>query len=120
MSNDPRRVIERYTDAYNQCDSATIAACLPAVQRRIGVGVSADMTREQNMARVVAVLERRPAFVNHLLTVQGEYVTAAWTASFDAPDSGAREEMSSIEVFRVVDGVITEVWNAPIGPGGWR
>jgi len=46
---------------------------------------------------------------------EGELVTWVWNCTSDRDDT----VHSGIEIFRVVDGRITEVWNAPYGDALW-
>ena len=49
--------------------------------------------------------------------VQGELVSLTYTMTFGPV--GSTEVISGIEIFRIVDGRITEVWNPPYGKGLW-
>jgi predicted SnoaL-like aldol condensation-catalyzing enzyme len=48
----------------------------------------------------------------------GEYVTVAWNGVVATADS-AEQRQASIEIFRVVDGLISEVWIAQETEGLW-
>lgn len=64
------------------------------------------------------------------LTSDDEYVTWIWnmtapldtdlaTMDFPMVKTSTTIEMCGVEIFRVVDGRITEVWNPPVAAGNW-
>ncbi len=116
----PADVIAAYTDAYNRRDVEAVLSFLPEQQVRHEVGERQLLASADNRARIEAFLARFPTatFTNHLVTVDGELVTIVWSLTM-ATEAGAETSISSIEVFRVVGGTITEVWNAPAASGVW-
>jgi hypothetical protein len=73
---------------------------------------SRNLTRAEAKERIRSAIERFPdlSFTFHYRLVDGEFATDIWDSTYtDA--SGEKKVMSGIEVFRVVDGRITEVWN---------
>lgn len=49
----------------------------------------------------------------------GEHVTIVYDSTMTNAD-GSRIPVAGIEVFRVVDGKITEAWNCGYGQGVWQ
>jgi predicted SnoaL-like aldol condensation-catalyzing enzyme len=49
----------------------------------------------------------------------GEHVAIVYNSTMTLTD-GADHAIGSIEVFRVIDGRITEVWNSGYGQGVWQ
>ena len=85
----------------------------PLVRRCIGKRV--ELSHEEQMERVEAFRGRGLFFERVLQFSEGGFVTWVWNCS-NAQDS---EIFSGIEIFRVVDGRITEVWNSPYGDELW-
>jgi predicted SnoaL-like aldol condensation-catalyzing enzyme len=82
-------------------------------------GAVHQITLTENMQRVVDGRAGYPGvqFSSDVTTVDGELVTSCYSLRWSGPEGV--QTMSGIEVFRVVNGRITETWNVPPAPGGW-
>jgi SnoaL-like domain len=74
------------------------------------------MSMEQNIVRINAFLEKYTGvtFVNRCVVADEDHVVTC----FDATLANGRV-ISGIEVFKVVDGKVTETWNSLPGSGAW-
>ena len=121
--SDPRSVIERWTEVWNEGRLEWIPDLVADPCLRHHPGKSDKFTVVDNVERVRAGRKQFPgvAFENVVLTVDGEYVTSVFTMRWNDPDAdGGRREAAGIEVFRVEDGLITETWTAELASGPWR
>jgi len=78
-------------------------------------GKRVELSHTEQVARVEAFREQGMVFERVLQFSEGELVTWVWNCTSDRDDT----VHSGIEIFRVVDGRITEVWNAPYGDALW-
>ncbi|OBB67841.1 nuclear transport factor 2 family protein [Mycobacterium sp. 852014-50255_SCH5639931] len=89
---------------------------------RHGVGEAHTLTRDQAVSRVKDVWAMFDKLRFDLNVVaagdDGEHVAIVYDSSMTTKD-GAESNVASIEVFRVVDGKITEVWNCGYQQGVW-
>ncbi len=89
---------------------------------RHGVGEAHTLTRDQAVSRVKDVWAMFDKLRFDLNVVaagdDGEHVAIVYDSSMTTKD-GAETNIASIEVFRVVDGKITEVWNCGYQQGVW-
>lgn len=86
------------------------------------VGEAHRLTREQAVQRVADVWQLFDSLRFDLNIVvageDGEHVAIIYDSSMTTED-GTETEVASIEVFRVVAGKITEVWNCGYKQGVW-
>jgi predicted SnoaL-like aldol condensation-catalyzing enzyme len=77
------------------------------------------MSISENVARIGDFLARaqRMDFDNVVVVQDDTHVASAYNITFGSGDSV--QTVSGIEIFRVVDGKITETWNSAIQPGEW-
>ena len=74
------------------------------------------LSHEEQIERVKSQREEyAPVFENLVLSSDGEYVTLVYNTDCKNTDW----KPSGIEVFKVTDGVITEVWNSSYIDGNW-
>ena len=121
--SDPRRVIERWTEVWNDGRLEWIPDLVADPCLRHHPGRAEKFTVVDNVERVRAGRKQFPGvtFENVVLTVDGEYVTSVFTMRWtDADADGGRREAAGIEVFRVDGGLITETWTAELASGPWR
>ncbi len=89
---------------------------------RHGVGEAHTLTRAQAVSRVrdVWAMFDKLRFDLNVVAAgdDGEHVAIVYDSSMTTKD-GAETNVASIEVFRVVDGKITEVWNCGYQQGVW-
>ena len=110
----------RYTNEVYLARDASAAArfiadpCLRHEHGRLEVMSLAD-----NMARMQHLLDRTTAmeFENSVDVHDGSHYVSCYNLTFINGDE--RQTISGIEVFRVVDGLITETWNSTTQPGAW-
>ena len=114
--NDPRRVIERWTEVWNDGRLEWIPDLAADPCLRHHPGNDEKLTVVDNVERIRAGRKQFTGvvFENAVLTVDGEYVTSVFTMRW------ADGEAAGIEVFRVEDGLITETWTVGPVPGPWR
>ena len=114
--SDPRTVIERWTEVWNDGRLEWIPDLVADPCLRHHPGSAEKFTVVDNVERVRAGRKQFPgvAFENVVLTADGEYVTSVFTMRWN------EGEAAGIEVFRVEDGCITETWTAELAPGPWR
>jgi predicted SnoaL-like aldol condensation-catalyzing enzyme len=116
-------VIEQWTEVWNDGRLDLIPGLVADPCLRHRPGRTDKFTVADNVERVRAGRQRFPgvAFDNVVLAADGEHVTSVYTMRWTDPDTGGqRREAAGIEVFRIVDGRITETWNVEPGEGPWR
>jgi predicted SnoaL-like aldol condensation-catalyzing enzyme len=79
-------------------------------------GELVTMSMEQNIARITAFLQKYPdiTFVNRCVVADNDHVVTCFDATVEAG-----HVISGVEVFKVLDGKITETWNSLPGSGAW-
>jgi predicted SnoaL-like aldol condensation-catalyzing enzyme len=117
---DLHRFIAEYTEAvYHRKDPEAAARFIadPCIRHEHGHRVV--MTLAENKARIAAFLASAsaPRFRFVTATAEGEMYASAYECTFET-DTG-QTTLSGIEIFRVVDGKITETWNTAAGEGPW-
>ena len=119
-----REVVELYNYAvWNRRDFALADELLADEVVRHGVGEVVTLTREQARRRIeeLCATVERVEFVLPIVIAgdDGEHVAIVYQADMIGRD-GSTDAIASIEVFRVVDGRITDVWNNVHQHGHWR
>lgn len=118
-----REVVELYNlVAWNERDFALADELIGDVVVRHEVGEAHTLTHDQAVARVVDhwKLFDKLRFELNLVVADddGEHVAIVYQSPMTLTD-GTELTVSSMEVFRVVDGKITEVWNCGYKQGVW-
>ncbi|ORV63124.1 polyketide cyclase [Mycobacterium europaeum] len=118
-----REVVELYNLVVWNEQNLTLAGELFAdIVIRHEVGESHTLTREQAVNRVKDVWAMFDTLRFDLKIVaagdDGQHVAIVYDSSMTTKD-GTEANVGSIEVFRVVDGKITEVWNCGYRQGVW-
>lgn len=118
-----REVVELYNLVVWNEQNLTLAGELFAdTVIRHEVGESHTLTREQAVNRVKDVWAMFDTLRFDLKIVasgdDGQHVAIVYDSSMTTKD-GTEANVGSIEVFRVVDGKITEVWNCGYRQGVW-
>ena len=87
---------------------------------RHGVDEVVTLTRAEARRRVERIWSGRRAleFVLTVVVVEGDLVSTVWQCDY-VTLTGEGRSVSGIEVFRVVDGRICEVWNNAYQQGVW-
>jgi hypothetical protein len=103
-------------DVYHSRDPEAPARFIADPCLRHEAGELITMSLTDNRARIAGFLERHPTagFRNRITVSDGEFITSCYEA-----DLGGGQVISGIEVFRIVDGRITETWNSHPLPGAW-
>jgi predicted SnoaL-like aldol condensation-catalyzing enzyme len=123
MTRTARDVVEQYNlVVWNQRDVELAGELLGETVIRHEVGEAVTLTHEQAVARVVDHLAMFATirFDLHLVVAgdDGEHVAVVYQSPMRLTD-GTETTIGSMEVFRVVDGRITEVWNCGYKQGVW-
>jgi predicted SnoaL-like aldol condensation-catalyzing enzyme len=118
-----REVVELYNlVVWNERDFALADELIGDLVVRHEVGEAHTLTHDQAVARVVDhwKLFDTLRFELNLVVAgdDGEHVAIVYQSPLTLSD-GTEMTVSSMEVFRVVDGKITEVWNCGYKQGVW-
>lgn len=113
----PVDVVRRYLDeVYHRGDTGLVREICADPLVRHDPGRRTALTHDEQVARIGADLPQwQPWFTADVLAGDAEYAVLVWTARGRTAD----RLLTGIEVFRVVDGRITEVWNAPYTTEPW-
>ncbi len=119
-----RTVVELYNLAvWNECNIDLADELLGDNVIRHEVGQMRTLTHAEAVQRVVDMWELAESLHFDLNIViegdDGEHVAIVYDSTIIAKD-GAETNIAGIEVFRVVDGKITEVWNSGYRQGVWN
>ena len=119
-----REVVELYNlVVWNECDLALAEELFADNVIRHEVGEAHTLTREQAVNRVKDIWEMFDKLRFDLNIViagdDGEHVAIVYDSTMTTNDE-TETKVASIEVFRVVDGKITEVWNCGYKQGVWN
>jgi predicted SnoaL-like aldol condensation-catalyzing enzyme len=119
-----REVVELYNlVVWNECNTDLAAELLADSVIRHEVGEAHTLTHAQAVQRVADVWQLFDSLCFDLNIViegdDGEHVAIVYDSTMTTGD-GAQTNVASIEVFRVVDGRITEVWNCGYKQGVWK
>jgi ketosteroid isomerase-like protein len=118
-----QETVERYTyEVWNRGDLDLAGSLFADIVVRHDIGSRTEIARADNIQRIrdlrasVSALE----FVLRVVIPgsDGQHVVTVWECHITAID-GENQIVSGIEVFRVIDGRITEVFNTPQTPGQW-
>lgn len=123
MTRTAREVVEQYNlVVWNQRDFALAEELLGDSVTRHDVGEVTVLTHDEAVARVVdhwAMFETIRFDLNVVVAGDdGEYVAIVYQSPMRLKD-GTETTVGSMEIFRVVDGRITEVWNCGYKQGVW-
>lgn len=123
MTRTAREVVELYNlQVWNERDFALAEELMGDTVVRHDVGESVTLTHEQAVQRIVdhwAMFDAVRFDLNLVVAGDdGEHVVIVYQSPMTLKD-GTTTTISSMEVFRVVDGRITEVWNCGYKQGIW-
>lgn len=109
--------LNRYTsEVYDARDAEAARRFIadPCIRHESGERIV--MSIEENVARIASFLAEYPnaTFANAKVVADGENVVTCYNLDF-----GNGTVVSAIEVFRIVDGKITETWNTHPATGAW-
>ena len=119
-----REVVELYNlVVWNECDLALAEELFADNVIRHEVGEVRTLTREQAVNRVKDIWEMFDKLRFDLNIViaggDGEHVAIVYDSTMTTKDE-TETKVAGIEVFRVVEGKITEVWNCGYHQGVWN
>jgi predicted SnoaL-like aldol condensation-catalyzing enzyme len=119
-----REVVELYNlVVWNECNIDLAEELLADTVIRHEVGEAHTLTHAQAVQRVADVWQLVDSLRFDLNIViegdDGEHVAIVYDSTMTTSD-GTQTNVASIEVFRVVDGKITEVWNCGYKQGVWK
>jgi predicted SnoaL-like aldol condensation-catalyzing enzyme len=119
-----REVVELYNlVVWNERDFALAEEVMGDTVIRHEVGEALTLTHRQAVQRIVDHWEMFDKVRFDLNVVvagdDGEHVAIVYGSSMELKD-GAEVDIGSLEIFRVVDGRITEVWNCGHRQGVWQ
>jgi predicted SnoaL-like aldol condensation-catalyzing enzyme len=123
MTRIAREVVELYNlVVWNQRDFALAEELLGDTVTRHDVGEVMVLTHQEALARVVdhcAMFETIRFDLNLIVAGDdGEHVAIVYQSPMVLKD-GTDVTVGSMEIFRVIDGKITEVWNCGYKQGVW-
>lgn len=123
MTRSAREVVEQYNIlVWNERDFALAEELIGDTVIRHGVGEVTTLTHDEAVARVVdhwAMFETIRFDLNLVVAGDdGEHVAIVYQSPMKLKD-GTETTVGSMEIFRVIDGRITEVWNCGYKQGVW-
>ena len=124
MTRSAREVVELYNFVvWNERDFALADDLMGDSVIRHDVGEAHTLTHEQAVKRIVDTWDMFDKLRFDLNIVvagdDGELVAIVYESPMTTKD-GTETTISSMEIFRVVDGRITEVWNCGYKQGVWQ
>ena len=117
----PEAVVRRYLAVlYNERRLDLIPELVADPEIRHAPGETKVMTFAENTARLEKMLADCPVlrFEPAVVITQGELVSVAWNG-FSTLTNGKQYEFAAVELFRVKDGKIVEIWNSREARGHW-
>ena len=119
-----REVVELYNlVVWNECNIDLAEELLADNVIRHEVGEAHTLTHAQAVQRIADVWQLFDSLRFDLNLVieggDGEHVAIVYDSAMTTSD-GTHTNVASIEVFRVVDGKVTEVWNRGYKQGVWK
>jgi predicted SnoaL-like aldol condensation-catalyzing enzyme len=123
MTRSAREVVELYNlVVWNERDFALAEELMGDTVVRHEVGEANTLTREEAVQRIVDMWEVSTELRFDLNLVvagdDGEHVAIVYESPIKLKD-GTETTNGSMEIFRVIDGRITEVWNCGYQQGVW-
>jgi predicted SnoaL-like aldol condensation-catalyzing enzyme len=124
VSRSAREVVELYNlVVWNERDFALAEELMGDTVIRHEVGEAQTLTHEQAVRRIVDHWDMFDKLRFDLRLVvagdDGEHVAIVYQCPMELKD-GTKTDVGSMEIFRVVDGRITEVWNCGYTQGIWQ
>ena len=124
MTRSAREVVELYNFVvWNKRDFALAEELMGDTVIRHEVGEATTLTHQQAVKRIVDTwaLFDKLRFDLKLLVAgdDGEHVAIVYQSPMELKD-GTKTDVGGMEIFRVVDGRITEVWNCGYTQGVWQ
>lgn len=114
-------VVRRYLDVlYNERRLDLVGELISDPTWRHHAGEVRSLTMAETIARLQATLDLCPVlhFETTMLAANDEFVTVCWNGN-STQTNGKSYVYCGIEVFRVLDGRIVEIWNSRETGGHW-
>ena len=124
MNRSAREVVELYNlVVWNKRDFALAEELMGDTVIRHEVGEATTLTHDQAVQRIVdnwAMFDKLRFDLKLVVAGDdGEHVAIVYQSAMELKD-GTKTDVGSMEIFRVVDGRITEVWNCGYKQGAWQ
>jgi len=122
MTRTAVQVVETYLDVlYNQRRLDLVPELIADPTWRHAPGEVKQLSLAESMARLAKLLDLCPVlrFETAVRVVEGPMVTVAWNG-WSTQTNGKSYTLSGIEIFRVSDGKIVEIWNSREAAGLWQ
>ena len=124
MSRSAREVVELYNlVVWNERDLALAEELMGDTVIRHEVGQAQILSHEQAVQRIVDHWDmfETVRFDLNLVVAgdDGEHVAIVYQSPMELKD-GTKTDVGSMEIFRVIEGRITEVWNCGYKQGIWQ
>lgn len=121
MSASPETVVRRYlAELYNERRLELIPELIADPEIRHAPGETRVMSLAENTERLEKMFAACPQlrFEPAVVIAEGELVSVAWNGWSTLTD-GRSYEFAAVELFRVRDGKIVEIWNSKEAKGLW-
>ncbi len=121
VQSEPEDVVLRYlTVLYNDRRLDLIPELLADPEIRHAPGETKVVSLHENTERLESMLAACPVlrFEPSVVVSQGDLVSVAWNG-WSTQTDGRTYEFAAIEMFRVREGKIVEIWNAREAKGLW-
>lgn len=118
----PIEVLKRYQqELWNEGRYDRIADIVASPLRRHYPGKCEELSHQMILDRFnfFSVQFEEMNFYSKLDVCEGAYVTSVWETTARKLEDGARVWTAGIEVFKVTQGLITDVWNGHAQDGQW-
>ena len=124
MTRTAREVVELYNlVVWNERNFDLADELMGDTVIRHEVGEAQTLSHEQAVQRVVdnwAMFDKLRFDLTHVFAgADGEHVAIVYQSPMELKD-GTKTSVGSMEIFRVVEGRITEVWNCGYKQGVWQ
>ncbi len=117
----PEQVVRRYLEEmYNERRLDLVGELIADPEIRHAPGERRVMTLADNTERLEKMFAQCPVlrFEPSVVIAQDDLVSVAWNGWSTQAD-GRSYEFAAVELFRVQDGKITEIWNSKEAKGHW-
>lgn len=121
MTSTPEQVVRRYlAELYNERRLDLIGELIADPEIRHAPGERRVMSLAENTERLEKMFAMCPVirFEPTVVITQDDLVSVAWNGWTTQTD-GRSYEFAAVELFRVRDGKIVEIWNAKEAKGHW-
>ena len=118
----PVEVVTTYLDIlYNQRRLDLIPDLIADPTWRHAPGEVKRLGLDESIERLTKLLDLCPVlrFETSVMVAEGDLVTVAWNG-WSTQTNGKSYELAGIEIFRVTDGRIVEIWNSKEARGLWQ